>query len=168
MSRARAARTITPAPVRKSVCVNASVERAFEFFTGAYDRWWPRSRHIGQVPVEEFVLEPFEGGRWYERRVDGSECQWGKVLAWEPPSRLVLAWQLDAQFAYDPGLVTTLELRFVAETANVTRVELEHRDLERLGSEAQRARTKFESPDGWSGVLASFAGHAQKEMDHVA
>lgn len=168
MSQPQASRRIGTAPVRKSVRVNASAERAFDVFANGFDRWWPRSYHIGQIPVKEFVLEPFTGGRWYERREDGSECQWGKVLGWEPPSRLVLAWQLDPKFAYDPMLVTTVEVRFVAESADVTRVELEHRDIERMGDEAQPLRDKFDSPEGWGAVVEAFAGHMQKETNHAA
>jgi uncharacterized protein YndB with AHSA1/START domain len=168
MNQPGASRTIAIAPVRKSVRLNASAERAFDVFTSGFDRWWPRSHHIGQVPVKEFVLEPFTGGRWYERREDGSECQWGKVLGWEPPSRLVLAWQLNPKFAYDPELVTTVEVRFVAESADVTRVELEHRDLERVGDEAQPLRDKFDSPGGWGAIIESFAKQVSKEMDDAA
>ena len=83
-------RTISPAPVRKSVRVAAPQERAFEVFTAGIGRWWPKSHHIGAADLDTFVIEPRAGGRWYERGVDGSECEVGKVLAWEPPARLVL------------------------------------------------------------------------------
>lgn len=168
MNQPKATRTIGIAPVSKSVRVSASAERAFHIFTRRFDRWWPRSHHIGEVPVKEFVLEPFVGGRWYERREDGSECQWGKVLGWEPPARLVLAWQLNPKFAYDPELVTTVEVRFVAESAEVTRVELEHRDLERMGDEARPLRDKLDSPSGWGAIIEAYAKQLPKETDHVA
>lgn len=168
MSQASRVPGIRVAPVRKSVRVNASAARAFDTFTSGFDRWWPRGHHIGDVPVKEFVLEPREGGRWYERREDGSECQWGKVLAWEPPARLVLAWQLNAKFAYDPELLTTVEVRFIAESTEVTRVELEHRDLGRMGEEAGPLREKFDSPDGWGAIIAAYARQVSKEIDHAA
>ncbi len=168
MSQPRARRTIGIAPVRKSVRVNASAERAFDVFTHGFDRWWPRSHHIGDVPVKEFVLEPFTGGRWYERREDGSECQWGEVLRCEPPSCLVLAWQLNPKFTYDPELVTTVEVRFVPESADVTRIELEHRDIDRMGDEAQPVRDKFDSPEGWGAIIEAFARQVSREIDNAA
>lgn len=168
MNPPQASRRIGIAPVQKSVRVNASTERAFAAFTQSFDRWWPRTKHIGAAAVQEFVLEPFVGGRWYERRVDGSECQWGEVLAWEPPSRLVLAWRLTAKFVHDPALLTTVEVRFVSEGADATRVELEHRDLERLGDEAAAMREKYDSPDGWGAIVEAFALHMREETDHAA
>jgi hypothetical protein len=90
------------------------------------------------------------------------------VLGWEPPARLVLAWQLNPKFAYDPELVTTVEVRFVAESAEVTRVELEHRDLERMGDEARPLRDKLDSPSGWGAIIEAYAKQLPKETDHVA
>lgn len=168
MNQPKAARTIRAAPVHKSVRVNASVERAFDFFTSRFDRWWPRSHHIGNTPPKELVLEPFAGGRWYERSEDGTECDWGKVLAWEPPSRLVLAWQIDARFVYDSQLVTTVEVRFAAVTAEVTRVDLEHRDLDRLADQAQALRDIVDSPQGWGLIIEAYAKEITGEADHAA
>jgi uncharacterized protein YndB with AHSA1/START domain len=87
----------TPAPVPAltgTITVGVPVERAFGVFTGSIGTWWPREYHIRQADMAEAILEPREGGRWYERGVDGSECDWGKVLAWEPPHRLVVTWQI--------------------------------------------------------------------------
>jgi uncharacterized protein YndB with AHSA1/START domain len=103
------------------------------------------------------IVEPRAGGRWFERGEDGSECQWGAVLVWEPPSRVVLAWQITADWTYDPNFATELELRFAAEGEHATRVELEHRHLERFGDRAQLAYETFSSPHGWSGLLARYA-----------
>ena len=103
------------------------------------------------------MLEPRQGGRWYEIGVDGTECDWGRVLQWEPPSRLVLAWQIGGTWQFDPTLVTEVEVRFVPETPNRTRVELEHRDLERFGDAQEPIRAAFESPGGWQGLLDAFA-----------
>jgi uncharacterized protein YndB with AHSA1/START domain len=106
---------ITPAPVRKSILVKAPPQRAFEVFTSGIGRWWPPSHHIGKAELQDAIIEPRAGGRWYERGVDGSECEWGRVLAWEPPQRVVLAWQLSADWEFDPSLVTEVEVRFTPE-----------------------------------------------------
>jgi uncharacterized protein YndB with AHSA1/START domain len=150
---------ITPAPVRKSIRVKASPERAFEVFTAGMGRWWPASHHIGASPLKDAVIEPREGGRWYERGEDGTECDWGRVLAWEPPSRVLLAWQLDGQWRFDPNLVTELEVRFIPD-GEATRVELEHRNIERFGDQAESTRAALDSPGGWSGILEGFAAAA--------
>jgi hypothetical protein len=149
-------RTITPAPVRRSVTVRTPVDRAFAVFTARIATWWPATHHIGATPFRDIVLEPRVGGRWYETGSDGRECDWGHVLAWEPPSRLLLAWQIDAQFRYDPGTVTEVEVRFIAEGADVTRVELEHRNLERFGDEAETMRGRIGGENGWPLILAHF------------
>jgi uncharacterized protein YndB with AHSA1/START domain len=150
-------RTITVAPVRKSVRVNAAPARAFEVFTANASLWWPRSHTINASPMRDAVIEPRVGGRWFERGEDGSECDWGKVLVWEPPSRVVLGWQLNSEFRFDPGVVTEVEVRFIAENARVTRVELEHRNLERFGKEGEAVREKVDSPRGWALLLEKFA-----------
>lgn len=146
---------ITPAPVRKSVVVSAPPERAFEVFTAGIGRWWLKTHKIGAAPMKEAVLEPRAGGRWYERGEDGSECDWGKVLVWEPPRRLVLAWQIDAQWKFDPELVTEVEVTFAAAPGAGTRVELEHRNLERFGERAEAIRGQVDN--GWPGLLENFA-----------
>ncbi len=158
----RAQRTLQIAPVCKSVRVNASVERAFDAFTTRFNSWWPRSHHIAKVEMAEAIVEPFAGGRWYERGEDGSECDWGKVLVWEPPGRLVLAWQINAQFAYDPSLVTEVEVRFIEENAKLTRIELEHRYLERLGDDGHAFRAQVDSSGGWGHILSLYAEQAAR------
>jgi len=153
-------RTIQPAPVRKSVVVQAPPARAFEVFTARIGDWWPRSHHIGQSEPQTFIIEPRAGGRWFERGVDGAECDIGHVLAWEPPHRLVLAWQLSADFKFVPDLVTEVELRFTSEGERATRVDLEHRNLERYGALADQVREAVGSSGGWSAVLERYAGAA--------
>jgi uncharacterized protein YndB with AHSA1/START domain len=143
--------------VRRSVVVPAARERAFEVFTSGMTGWWPSDHHIGSAPIEE-VVEPREGGRWYTRHQDGTETQTGFVSTWDPPERLVLTWQIGPDWKYDPKLITTVELRFVAEAADRTRVELEHRDLDRFGPEAERMRTTFEDPGAWTATLGAYAG----------
>jgi uncharacterized protein YndB with AHSA1/START domain len=154
--------TIKPAPVRKSIRVGAPRERAFEVFTANIGRWWPKSHHICAGDLDIVQIEPRADGRWYERGVDGNECNVGKVLVWEPPARLVLAWQVAANWKYDPDLITEVEVKFIADGANATRVELEHRNLERLGVGANDMRLKIDSPNGWGGILALFAKEAAK------
>ncbi|HEY2814793.1 MAG TPA: SRPBCC family protein [Acidimicrobiales bacterium] len=143
--------------VRKSITVDAPQARAFEVFTAEFDRWWPRSHHIGESDMAEAVMECTPGGRWYERDAAGNECEWGRVAAYEPPDRIVLVWQLDSEFRYDPDLVTHVEVRFVAEGPDRTRVDLEHRDLDRYGDDLEKMRTTFDSPGGWNGLIEMYA-----------
>jgi uncharacterized protein YndB with AHSA1/START domain len=149
--------TITPAPVRKSVRVGVPPARAFEVFTAAIGRWWPSTHSIGASAFETQVIEPRQGGRWFERGVDGVECDIGTVLVWEPPARLVLGWQLNSEWRFDPGLVTEVEVNFISDGENATRVELEHRHLERLGDRAEALRQRIDAPSGWGGLLQLFA-----------
>lgn len=109
------------------------------------------------------MIEPKAGGRWYERGEDGSTCDWGRVLAWEPPTRLVLSWEITADWKHDPDLKTEVEVRFVAEGENATRVELEHRRLDLYGARADEMRGIFDSEMGWTGLLAAFAGSASAQ-----
>jgi len=153
-------RIITPAPVRKSVRVQAPPARAFEVFTAGIGRWWPKSHHIGAAELDTHVIEPKSGGRWFERGIDGVECEVGKVLVWDPPSRLVLAWQLTADWKFDADLITEIEVRFLPDGKNATRVELEHRNLERFGQRAAAVRRQIDAPDGWGGLLQLFAQSA--------
>lgn len=150
---------IQPAPVRRSVDVRVSQKRAFEVFTGSIAAWWPRSHHIGGSELKSITIEPREGGRWYETGEDGAECDWGKVLVWDPYGRLVLAWQISAEFKYDPSLTTEVELTFTPVGERQTRVELEHRNLERFGDKAGQVAGQVGAPGGWTKVLAEYAGH---------
>jgi uncharacterized protein YndB with AHSA1/START domain len=146
-------RTIQPAPVRRSVVVQASPDRAFEVFTARLGEWWPKSHHIGKSEPQTSIIEPRAGGRWFERGVDGVECDIGRVLVWEPPHRLVLAWQLSADFKYVPDFMTEVELRFTSEGVRATRVDLEHRHLERYGELAEKVREQVGAPGGWTAIL---------------
>jgi uncharacterized protein YndB with AHSA1/START domain len=146
--------------VRKSVTVEISADKAFQVFADRIDDWWIREHHIGAGDLDRVVLESRSGGRWYEVSVDGTECDWGKVVAWEPPDRLVLAWQIGADWQFDPELLTEVEIRFVSVGENRTRVDLEHRDLDRFGDNADKMRAGFDSPGGWQGLLDAFASVA--------
>ena len=151
---------IAPAAIRKTIDVNAPVERAFAVFTARMGEWWHKDHSLAQgIKQVDVVIEPREGGRWYEKADDGSEYEWGKVIAYEPPNRLVLAWQLNPEFNYDPDFETTVEVRF-EETADGTRVHFEHRDLERMGADAVET---FESMDGgWGMLLDLFSAKAEE------
>jgi uncharacterized protein YndB with AHSA1/START domain len=153
-------KNIVVEPVRKQIVVAAPQERAFRVFTQNVDAWWPKSHHIGKTPMKAAVIEPKVGGRWYEVGEDGAECDWGKVLVWEAPRRIVLCWQISAEWKYDATLETEVEVTFTAEGSRSTRVNLEHRNLERFGEAADKLRTSFDSPGGWAGILESFAGKA--------
>jgi uncharacterized protein YndB with AHSA1/START domain len=148
---------ISPAPVRRSVKVNAAPQRAFDVFTTGMGKWWPKQHSLNpKSPQQNVIVEPRVGGRWYERSQDGLECEWGRVLTWDPPARVVLAWQINGNWQYDRDFETEIEVRFVAD-GNGTRVALEHRNLERFGDKAEQVRAAFDSPDGWNGGLQLFA-----------
>jgi uncharacterized protein YndB with AHSA1/START domain len=148
--------------VRKVVSVKASPDVAWRVFTEKMGTWWPLATHkIGKAKAVDAVIEPHVGGRWYERGDDGSTCDWGRVLAWEPHSRLVLSWDISADWQHDSQLKTEVEVRFIAEGNESTRVELEHRHLDRYETRRDEMRGIFDSEGGWSGLLASFAQAAQ-------
>src|ERR1700722_6301924 len=144
------------APVRKKLIVKASQARAFEVFTSGMSRWWPATHSLLKSPLKESVLEPRAGGRWYAVGEDGFSCENGNVIAWKPPHELVLAWQINAEWQYDPKLVTEVEVKFVAESAGTTRIELEHRYLERMGENAAKARSAVDSANGWGAIIEAF------------
>jgi uncharacterized protein YndB with AHSA1/START domain len=111
------------------------------------------------VDAERVVIEPFVGGRWFERGVDGSECDWGRVRAWDPPRCLMLSWEISSDWRHDPSIQTEVEVRFSAEGAS-TRVDLEHRLLQHYGEAAAKMRGIFDSEQGWMGLLEAFAARA--------
>jgi uncharacterized protein YndB with AHSA1/START domain len=144
--------------LRKVVSVKAPPEVAWRVFTEKMGTWWPLATHkIGKVKAVDAAIEPRVGGRSYERGDDGSTCDWGRVLSWEPPSRLVLSWEISADWQHDPDLKTEVEVRFIPEGKDGTRVELEHRRLDLYGARRDQMRGIFDSEGGWSGLLASFA-----------
>ncbi len=153
----------TNTPVRKSITVKAAPERAFEVFTTDFDSWWPRSHHIGKAPLKRAILETWQGGRCYTEHVDGSACDWGQVTAWEPPRRLVLAWQIHGDWSYepDPAQSSEVEIRFTPEAGGLTRVDLEHRHIERHGASAAALRTAVDAPSGWTGILQLYVARVE-------
>lgn len=145
--------------VRKEIVVEASQARAFRVFTEEHGAWWPvATHHIGEKAAETAIIEPRVGGRWFERAADGTECPWGKVVVWDPPGRIVLLWQIGANFKYDPALSLEVEIRFVVLGPASTRIELEHRKLEQLGDAAEGMHGAFDR--GWSEILKSYAARA--------
>jgi uncharacterized protein YndB with AHSA1/START domain len=147
----------TDEAVRREVTVHASPERAFSVFTDRFDAWWPRSHHIGGADLDEAIIEPQAGGRWYERDTDGGECDWGTVTVFDPPRRLVVTWQINAQWQYDPDPdhASEVEVRFT-EDGGATLVELEHRHIDRHGADGEELRKVFESPGGWPGIMERY------------
>ena len=151
---------IAPAAIRKTIEVKAPIDRAFDVFAARMGQWWHKEHSLAQgIKQVDVVIEPRAGGRWYEVADDGSEYEWGKVLSYEPPRRLVLAWQLNREFEYDPEFETTVEVKF-EERDGKTIVYFEHRDLERMGAEAVQT---LESMDGgWAMLLDLFRTEAER------
>jgi uncharacterized protein YndB with AHSA1/START domain len=149
----------TDTSVTASVVVEAPIERAFSVFTDDIGSWWPPDHHILEAQLAEMVFEPRQGGHIYDRGVDGSECRWARVLAYEPPSRLVISWDISTrwQLETDADRTSEVEVRFVAEAPDRTRVELEHRKLDRHGEGWDAMRDAVGSPDGWQRGLDAFA-----------
>jgi uncharacterized protein YndB with AHSA1/START domain len=152
----------TIAPVRYELTVPISADQAFRLFTEGFNSWWI-GHHIGKADLEEGVLEPKVGGRWYERGVDGSECEWGKVLVFDPPGRLVITWQINAQWEYDPDPdhASEIEVLFTDQNGQ-TKVDFEHRYIERLGAGAEDLAKSVSAPGGWPGILDLFGEAAAK------
>lgn len=147
------------------VLVEAPIERAFVVFTEGIGSWWNPDHHIIEAGLAEMVFEPQVGGNIYDRGVDGSECRWARVLAFEPPSLLVFTWDIDLrwQLETDPAKTSEVEVRFSAEGPQRTRVELEHRNLERHGEGWEAMRDAVGSPNGWGAGLGGFAAAVNLE-----
>jgi uncharacterized protein YndB with AHSA1/START domain len=152
--------TITIAPVRKTIRVNASAARAFEVFTAGLGKWWPRDHGIGKLPMKEPVMETRLGGKWYEVAEDGSRADVGEIIVWEPPQRFVMTWDINSQWKPDTTVGSEVEVRFIAESAGVTRVELEHRRFEQMGAEGG-TKMRGDVDRGWPGMLERFRAHLE-------
>jgi uncharacterized protein YndB with AHSA1/START domain len=151
--------------VRKTITVRTNVERAFKVFTDEFDSWWPRTHHIGKSPMKKSLIEGEVGGRCYTQQEDGTDCDWGSVLAWEPPHRLVIAWQITHEWGYEPDLAkaSEVEICFTPQPDGSTRVDLEHRHFDRHGAGASSIRTAVDSEGGWGSLLRMFAEHAERQ-----
>jgi uncharacterized protein YndB with AHSA1/START domain len=147
------------ATVRTDIVVDAPAERAFKVFTERFDRIKPREHNMLGVDIAESVFEPRVGGRVYDRGADGSECQWGRVLVYEPPVRIVFSWDISPawQIESDVDRASEVEIRFVADGPERTRVELEHRHLDRHGDGWEATREGVGGDQGWPLYLARFA-----------
>jgi uncharacterized protein YndB with AHSA1/START domain len=144
--------------VRTSIVVEAPVERAFSVFTDDFGSFKPREHNLLGVDIAETVFEPRVGGHLYDRGVDGSECRWARVLAYEPPDRVVISWDISPQWQLETDLEKTseVEVRFISEAPERTRVELEHRNLDRHGEGWEGARDGVASEGGWPLYLQRF------------
>jgi uncharacterized protein YndB with AHSA1/START domain len=145
--------------VRTSIVVDAPVERAFRVFTEDFDRIKPREHNMLAVEIAESVFEPRVGGHIFDRGVDGSVCHWARVLAYEPPDRVVFSWDISPQWQIesDPEKTSEVEVRFVAESPERTRIELEHRNLDRHGAGWESERDGVGGDGGWPLYLQRFA-----------
>lgn len=142
-------------PVRQSVTVPLSPERAFALFVDEIGAWWPHTHSLATAPFQSAFIEPRVGGRWYERAEDGAECEWGRVLAYDPPRRLSLGWHIHADYTVDPDPrhASTVDVRFHPHGEGSTRVELAHHGFERHGAGAAGVHASVGSPGGWPLIL---------------
>jgi uncharacterized protein YndB with AHSA1/START domain len=164
-----AANPLQDSSVRRSVTVKTTQKRAFDIFTAEFDSWWPRSHHIGKSPMKRAVIEGRVGGRCYSEQADGTDCPWGEITAWEPPKRFVMAWKINADWQYEPDTAKSseVEVRFTSEPGGSTRVDLEHRNFERMGPGWEKMRDGVSAEGGWGSLLESFVAQANKPADTV-
>jgi uncharacterized protein YndB with AHSA1/START domain len=152
---------IAPAAIGKTLFVQAPIERAFDVFASRIGDWWHKEHSVAKDTTQaDVVIEPRAGGRWYEVGADGSEHEWGRVLAFERPRRLMLAWQLTREFRYDPEFETTVDVRFEAKDGG-TLIAFEHRDLERMGADAVDTLEGMDG--GWGMLLDLFKAAAERD-----
>jgi len=149
----------TDTAVRTSIVVEAPIERAFSVFTKDIGSWWPPDHHILEAQLAEMIFEPREGGHVYDRGVDGRECRFARVLTYEPPNRVVFSWDINPRWKIETDRANTseVEVRFTAEAPSRTRIELEHRHLDRHGEGWESLRDAVRSPGGWPQTLEAFA-----------
>ena len=152
--------TIDIAPVRKSIRVKAPPAHAFDVFTAGLTRWWPHNHGVGKKPIAKVLMEPRLGGRWLEISGDGTQTVVATIAAWEPPHRLVLIWQVNAQWQPDAAMRSEVEVRFTADGADATQVDLLHHKFETMGIEAGASMRK-DVDGGWPGMLGHFAAEAE-------
>jgi len=149
--------------LRREIVVEASPDRAFRVFTEKMESWWPAEHHIGATPTKNIVMERRANGRWYEVGTDDKQTEWGRVLIWDPPRRVVLTWQLTAEWQYDANFITEVEVNFMPVAEGRTRVALEHRNLERYGEKEQQVAAAVGSDGGWTLTLQRFAAEVSRQ-----
>jgi uncharacterized protein YndB with AHSA1/START domain len=149
------------APVRKSIRVKASQAHAFEVFTAGLGRWWPLDHGIGPAPRKAANMEARLGGHWYEVAENGTRTNVGKIIAWEPPRRFVMSWDINSEWKPDTTVSSEVEVRFVPDGADATRVELEHRKFEVMGAQGGEKMRK-DVDGGWPRLLERFAAEAER------
>jgi uncharacterized protein YndB with AHSA1/START domain len=154
------------APVCHSLEVKGPADRAFKLFTLQMGKWWPGGRTPAANPAIDVVVEPRPGGRWYEVDAEGNETQWGTVVTWAPPHRLVLGWQLGKDWRFEKDLLTEVEIAFTDAGNGNTLVSLEHRNLERFGDYAEERRNQVDG--GWPSRLADFRVFASSLSEEKA
>ena len=156
-------KTISIAPVHKSVVVEATPQHAFEVFTAGIDRWWPKTHGIGESPIVKSIIEPHVGGRWYTTHADGKDVVIGHVRIWEPGERFVISWEINSSWKPDArvALASEVEVRFIAESGGRTRLELDHRNFERMGA-ADGEKMRAAVDGGWPKLIELFSAEAAK------
>jgi hypothetical protein len=153
-------------PVRKNVRVRASAARAFNVFTEGLDTWWPKTHHIGSSPMTRGIMEGQVGGRCHSEQADGTECQWGQIVSWEPPTRFVMARQVTPDWKFEPDLskCSEVEVRITSYADGTTWVELEHRHFECRGQGGDAMRKPVSAPGRWSQLMELFRAKAEEEQ----
>ena len=153
--------TLMIAPVRKTIRVKAPIARAFAVFTEGLTRWWPHTHGVGKKPIVKVELEPKLGGRWLETAEDGTQTTVATIVAWEPPQRFVMLWQVNAKWQPDATMRSEVDVRFSGDGPDATLVELVHHKFETMGAEAG-ASLRRDVDGGWPGLLARFAAEAER------
>ncbi|MBV9560878.1 MAG: SRPBCC family protein [Bradyrhizobium sp.] len=149
------------APVHKTVHVRAPIAHAFEVFTSGLTRWWPTTHGVGRKPIQKVLMEPRLGGRWLEIAQDGTETPVATIILWEPPHRFVMLWQINARWQPDAAMRSEVDVRFTADGADATHVELVHHKFETMGAEAGASMRK-DVDGGWPGLLGHFVEEAER------
>jgi uncharacterized protein YndB with AHSA1/START domain len=152
---------VTIAPVRKIVSVKAPIAHAFEVFTSGLTRWWPLTHGVGKKPVQKVLMEPRLGGHWLEIAGDGTQTSVATIIVWDPPHRLAMLWQVNAQWKPDLAMKSEVDVRFTAEGPEATRVELVHHKFETMGAEAG-ASMRNDVDRGWPGLIEHFVREAER------
>src|SRR5260370_25777956 len=149
------------APVTKTVRVKATMAHAFEVFTTGLTRWWPHDHGVGKKPIKKVLMEPRLGGRWLEISEDGTQTSVATITVWQPPHRLVMLWQINAQWKPDAAMKSEVDVRFTADGTDATEVELVHHKFETMGAEAGASMRK-DADGGWPGPIERFAPEAEQ------